>query len=148
MKKNRIFGSCARQYVVALVVVLWLFVLVYALIKNPSANNSIKEMGVMKSDMGALLANGGVVVYRNESAKFGGALLSVLIRTDSWSPQLRDRDIETLIDLGWQQHQSNRFSLCKNGMLMDIQENVGDYKNMSTVLISMRYNPTTVRVCK
>lgn len=105
-------------------------------------------MGVMKSDMGALLANGGVVVYRNESAKFGGALLSVLIRTDSWSPQLRDRDIETLIDLGWQQHQSNRFSLCKNGMLMDIQENVGDYKNMSTVLISMRYNPTTVRVCK
>lgn len=148
MQKNRVFGSFARRYVVALGVALWLLVVVYALIKNPSTSNSTKEMGVMRADMEALLSNGGVVVYRNENAKFGGALLSVLIRTDSWSPQLRDRDIETLINIGWQQRQLNHFSLCKNGILLEIQEDVGDYRNVSTVLISMRYNPTTVSACK
>lgn len=148
MQKNTIFGFFDKRYVVALIVVLWLFFVVYALMKNPSINNSTKEMGVMKADMEALLANGGVVVYRNENAKFGGALLSVLIRTDSWSPQLRDRDIGTLINIGWQPRQSSHLSLCKNGILMEIQEDVGDYKNVSTVLISMRYNPTTVSACK
>jgi hypothetical protein len=148
MQGNRISGHPTRRYVVALVVVIWLFVLVYALIKNPSTTNAAQEMSVMKSDMGAMLANGGVVVYRNENAKFGGALLSVLVRTDSWSAQLRDRDIKTLIDLGWQQLPVSPSVLCKNGMLADIQEDVGNYKNISTVMISMKYNATTIKSCK
>lgn len=103
---------------------------------------------MMKADMATMLGNGGAVIYRNENAKFGGALLSVLIRTDSWSRQLRGQDIKTLVDLGWQQTPTTPTSFCKQGVMAGIQEDVGDYKNTPTVLISMRYNATTVKTCK
>ncbi|MFM0358990.1 hypothetical protein PQR12_36345 [Paraburkholderia nemoris] len=148
MPDNQIWGRPAKHYVVALAVVLWLFILIYAVIKNPSTTDASVRMSMMKADMATMLGNGGAVVYRNENAKFGGALLSLLIRTDSWSQQLRDRDIKTLVDLGWQQMPTSPASFCKKGVLAEIQENVGDYKNTSTVLISMRYNATTSKICK
>ncbi|CAM2342036.1 hypothetical protein QZM46_29405 [Burkholderia vietnamiensis] len=137
-----------KHYVIALAVVLWLFMLVYALVKNPSATDASEKIDMMNGDMAMMLVNGGNVVYRNENAKFGGALLSVLIRTDSWSNQLRERDIKTLVDLGWQQISTGPASFCKRGVIAEIQENVGNYKNVSTVLISMKYNATTIKACK
>lgn len=137
-----------KHYVIALAVVLWLFMLVYALVKNPSATDASEKIDMMNGDMAMILVNGGNVVYRNENAKFGGALLSVLIRTDSWSNQLRERDIKTLVDLGWQQISTSPASFCKRGVIAEIQENVGNYKNVSTVLISMKYNATTIKACK
>ncbi|CAN7524470.1 hypothetical protein LJR230_003576 [Trinickia sp. LjRoot230] len=148
MRKSRIFGTSAWRYVVALAVVLWLFIFIYALTKNPTTTDASERLHIMKADMATMLSNGGGFVYRNESAKPGGALLSVLIRTDSWSQQLRDRDIRTLGDLGWQQVPANPSSFCKQGVLAEIQENVGDYNNTPTVLISMRYNATTIKACK
>lgn len=148
MLGNQIWDRPAKYYVVALAVVLWLSILIYALIKNPSTIDASERMSMMKGDMATMLGNGGAVVYRNENAKFGGALLSVLIRTDSWSQQLRDRDVKTLVDLGWQQVPTSPASFCKQGVLAEIQESVGDYKNTPTVLISMRYNATTVKTCK
>lgn len=148
MLNNRIWNRPVKHYVVALAVMLWLFILIYALIKNPSTTDASERMSMMKNDMASMLENGGAVVYRNENAKFGGALLSVLIRMDSWSPQLREQDVKTLIDLGWQQVPTSPASFCKRGVLAQIQENVGDYKNTPTVLISMRYNATTVKACK
>lgn len=148
MLNNHIWGRSAKHYLIALAVVLWLFVFIYALIKNPSTTDSSKKMSMMKVDMAMVLENGGAVVYRNENAKFGGALLSVMIRADSWSQQLRDKDIKTLVDLGWQQVLLSPASFCKQGVLAEIQENVGDYKSRPTNLISMRYNATTIKTCK
>lgn len=101
----------------------------------------------MKADMATILANGGAIVYRHENAKFGGALLFVLIRKDSWSYELRDQNIATLIGLGWKMLPSTSASFCKKGTLADIQQSAGDYKNMSTVLISMKYNASTIKTC-
>jgi hypothetical protein len=148
MFDNRIWGRPARQYLIALGVVLWLFALIYALAKNPSAADTGEKMTIMQSSMARLLLNEGSVVYRNENAKFGSALLSVLVRADSWSQELRDRNTKTLIDLGWQQVSTSADSFCNQSVLAEIRENVGDYKSIPTARISMRYNATTIKTCK
>ncbi|WP_175946824.1 hypothetical protein [Burkholderia pyrrocinia] len=148
MSDNQNLSRPIKHYVIALAVVLWVFMIFYALVKNPSNTDAGEKISMMKADMATMLANGGRVVYRNENAKFGGALLSVLVRTDSWSRQLKDRGIKTLIDLDWRRVSDNSDSFCKQGVLAEIQENVGNYKNISTVLISMRYNATTINECK
>lgn len=148
MLDNQILGHSVRRHLIALAVALWLFILIYALIKNPSTDDSSQKMSLMKGDMAIVLDNGGAVVYRKENAKFGGALLSVLIRADSWSQQIRENDIKTLVGLGWQQGLLSPASFCKQGMLAEINESVGNYKNMPTVLISMKYNATTIKTCK
>ncbi|WP_157640595.1 hypothetical protein [Burkholderia ubonensis] len=148
MSFNRKFNRPIKRYAIALAVMLWLFMLVYALVKNPSTTDASEKINMMNGDMSIMLANGGNVVYRNENAKFGGALLSVLIRTDSWSNQLKEQDVKTLVELGWQKISMSPVSFCKRGVIAEIQENVGNYKNVSTVLISMKYNATTIRACK
>ncbi|WP_431825928.1 hypothetical protein [Burkholderia sp. F1] len=127
--------------------VVWLFMLVYGLVKNPSTDNAGEKLSMMKYDMAAILENGRSVVYRNENAKFGGALLSVLVRTDSWSHQIQGRDIKILVNLGWKQVSANPDSFCKQGMFAELKEDAGNYRNAPTVLISMRYNATIIKAC-
>ncbi|MGZ2747203.1 hypothetical protein [Burkholderia stagnalis] len=148
MSDNKNSNRSVKRYAIALAVMLWVFMLVYALVKNPSTTDAGEKINMVKGDMAMMLANGGNVVYRNENAKFGGALLSVLVRADSWSHQLKEQDIKTLVDLGWRRVSTNPGSFCKQGMVAEIQEDVGNYKNVPTVLISIKYNATTIRACQ
>ncbi|AJC20517.1 hypothetical protein [Pandoraea pulmonicola] len=137
-----------KHYAIALGVVLWLFVVIFAMVKNPSTTDASAKMTMMKADMARMLANGGDVIYRNESAKFGGALLSIMIRKAAWTERLRDMYIETLVGLGWRQTQTGPATFCKGGVIAEIHPSVEDYKGVPVVLIGMMYDATTINSCK
>lgn len=137
-----------KHYAIVLGAVLWLFVVIFAMVKNSSTADASVKMTMMKADMSLILANGGNVIYRNENAKFGGALLSIMIRKEAWTEQLRDMYIETLVGLGWRQIQTGPATFCKGGMIAEIHPSVEDYKGVPVVLIGMRYDAETVNSCK
>lgn len=147
MLKKNIAGRSVKYYLAIVIVPIWFSILLYALVKNPSATDAIHRLAAMKADMAATLANGGAIIYRHENAKYGGALLFVLIRKDSWSEQARYGSIETLANLGWKLRKISSTSFCKQGALARIQENAGDYKDAPTILISMEYNSATIKTC-
>jgi len=137
-----------KPYAIGGAIALWLIFISYALIKNPSSGDATGKLIIMKSDLSKLIENGGTVLYRNENAKFGGALLSILINKDTWTQQLKYKDMHTLVALGWQPIVNDAGSFCKEKMLAKIQEDVGDYKGQNTVYISMSYSATTAKICR
>ena|ERR1700754_933163 len=137
-----------KTYAIGGAIALWLICISYALVKNPSAGDATGKLIIMKSDLSKLIENGGTVLYRNESAKFGGALLSILINKDTWTQQLRYKDMHTLVALGWQPMMNDAGSFCKEKMLTKIQEDVNDYKGQNTVYISMSYSTITAKICR
>lgn len=148
MLSQQILGYPIKYYVAILTIALWLCILTYTLIRNPSTTDANHRMVMMKADMTEILANGGAIVHRHENAKFGTALLFALIRKDSWSYELREQNIATLVDMGWKLLPATSASFCKHGVLAEIQQNAGDYENIPTVLISMKYNAATLKACR
>lgn len=148
MKNRKLFNRPAKHYAIAFGVMLWLVVVIFAMVRNPSATDAGAKMTMMKADMRQMLANGGDVIHRSENAKFGGALLSILIRKEGWTEQLRKIYLKTLEDHGWRQIQAGVTSFCKEGVLVEIHQSIEDYKGVPVVLIGMRYNATTINTCK
>ncbi|WP_141118788.1 hypothetical protein [Pandoraea sp. PE-S2R-1] len=148
MLNNRFLGHPAKNYVMTLGVLLWLLVVIFAMVKNPSVTDANAKMSLMKVDMTAMLANGGDVIYRDENAKFGGALLMLMVRKAGWTEQRRDAYAKTLVNIGWHQIQTGPVKFCKAGMIAEIHPSVADYKGVPVVLIGMRYDATTIKSCK
>ncbi|QBC30123.1 hypothetical protein DRB87_00420 [Pandoraea sp. XY-2] len=60
MLSQQILGYPIKYYVAILTIALWLCILTYTLIRNPSTTDANHRMVMMKADMTEILANGGL----------------------------------------------------------------------------------------
>ena len=121
---------------------------IYALERNPSAHDSKRKLETMKQDINTMPQSGAVIAGRNENAKFGGALLIVRIRKESWTEEVEAKSIATLLGLGWEPIAKTAKSFCKQAMRLDIEKNPGGDADLPVVVVAMSYNATTIKTCR
>jgi hypothetical protein len=121
---------------------------------NPSKKESNFHLDMMNLDMSVALATGGAVDSRYENAKYGGALLYVNLRANSWSPGLADKYRLALLSRGWRQRapEKGSLSLCKNGTIATIHllSGVDSSRGRSREVygFSMEYGGDTIKLCQ
>ncbi|WP_242560573.1 MULTISPECIES: hypothetical protein [Pandoraea] len=145
---GQIFHILNKRCLVTMALVFWVLIFFYALIKNPSLHESNVRISIMRSDTSTALEDDRIISYKYENSKYGSALLYVRIFKKDWTPQVRQASIDNFINLGWKPRKPSLNSFCKNGMLMDIQENPGSEGEIPIILISMTYNASTIKICR
>lgn len=122
---------------------------IYALIVNPSSNESKERLKQMQSDLRALLPNETSVLYRQDFAKNGGALLLRGLSAAAWTPEFKSKYFDTLAGLGWRRVDPDGF-YCKNGMSISTYDHVTSYNGQSVQVIdiTMDYSALSKRRCE
>lgn len=137
----------SKPYVIALCVCVWVILISIALRKNPSTAETEEKLIIMKTDMSALMAQGGKVLKSKENAKYGSALVYRSLYDEGWSSELVSKYENTLLRKNWEKVSGTTRRFCKDGMLAEIISNSGTYNGQGTNLVSMLFDPTTIEKC-
>lgn len=124
------------------------FGFMYALIVNPSSNESKERLKQMQSDLHVLLPNETGVLYGRDFAKNGGALLLRGLSAAAWTPEFKSKYFDTLVGLGWRRVNPEGF-YCKNGMSVSTYDHITSYHGQSVEVIdiTMDYSALSKRRC-
>lgn len=107
---------------------------------------------VMRSDMSAAVAIGGVVTDFDDNRKTQINRISIYtgIRSDSWNKELRDGYIGVLLQRGWGELKETdaRTMLCKDGALAEVARATGPLDDTGkNGFVSMAFSPATIVQC-
>lgn len=150
MMRNCVFQFWTRKkkYFVVLAICIWGIIFITALMKNPSSDQTHTRLVMMKSDMDALIKNGGVVISSRENAKYGSALVYKTFSDEGWSADLLQKFNSTLIERKWDRVSGSQNKFCKEGVLAEIISSAGMHNGQGTNFVSMLFDATTIEGCR
>jgi len=120
----------------------------YAIIKNPSFNESRQRFNMMKRDMREIAKNGGSIATRKEVNKYGVADLSVSFIAGTLTEDVRKRNAATLSALGWTPLGRNEEAYCKKGVIYSTFLSDATFQGWNVVIMNFRYTAQTIEDCK
>lgn len=136
-----------KAHLIAGWVLICLFLLLNALVSNPSSSKAATRLALMQEDMAILLGQGGKVVNETSNAKYGGAFLTRYLSDEGWSDSLLSRYQATLVSRGWSQLGRRPLKYCKDGILATLEPNHGVIDGVGINYVGMTYNAMTIQEC-
>ncbi|WFR82228.1 hypothetical protein P9875_14090 [Janthinobacterium rivuli] len=121
-------------------------IFVFSFIKNRTDISGHEKMIFMENDVNEILKNGGNIIGKKPRAQRDSATYFLTLKDEGWSSALLQKNINTLLLLGWEKRRNNIF--CKKGVKLEIKEGQSMHQGQGTNTIDLFYSAKTIKECQ